>query len=473
MLDTIDSADFTETVLKHLIRHPETLKAALEMKMTPDDVLASKESPIMIYRVFAEIALQVKEAPIDQRLFLTLLKDRIREGSLNTGDIAPASQLVQWVYESPLNGAFVLDNLREFVLRKRLAKATSADGKKNAVAIAEAQAKCLIDFETDVTQAKSVVLNPFADLVLKPRYDFVRTGLIEVDAKIGGLGLGEYSLLIGFSGGGKTAMSSFITKNCVVLGQSAVYFSLEEPGENVTNRFYSQQFRIDYSLLHKGKANLELQQAFSAMDPEKRKALTNLRVVDMRDRAPVTRSMIANYLDQLYEQTGFCPQLVVVDQLDYIQPEKDKKEAQQWQVYERASFDMDRLSHHKIGGKYSFHLLVPHQASGKMRKRFTNEQIAGFKGIIKPTDNTFGIGRDDPKASDFAFFSLKTRHNKNFDFEYQGCLEFMTFESISSFGSGGSSQAGNNTGGRQTDMFQHSNPIPLNPQQIFLKESIK
>jgi hypothetical protein len=63
-----------------------------------------------------------------------------------------------------------------------------------------------------------------------------------------------------------------------------------------------------------------------------------------------------------------------------------------------------------------------------MTRRFTNGEISGFKGIIKPTDMCLAIGRDSSQDSVVSIFSLKSRHAKNFQFDYIAELEFMNFE---------------------------------------------
>ena len=65
-----------------------------------------------------------------------------------------------------------------------------------------------------------------------------------------------------------------------------------------------------------------------------------------------------------------------------------------------------------------------------MTKNFTNAEITGFKGIIKPTDMALAIGRDSAQSTVVSIFSLKSRHAKNFRFDYIAELEFMNFEEL-------------------------------------------
>jgi hypothetical protein len=63
-----------------------------------------------------------------------------------------------------------------------------------------------------------------------------------------------------------------------------------------------------------------------------------------------------------------------------------------------------------------------------MTRKFTNGEISGFKGIIKPADMCLAIGRDSSQDSVVSIFSLKSRHAKNFQFDFLAELEFMNFE---------------------------------------------
>lgn len=63
-----------------------------------------------------------------------------------------------------------------------------------------------------------------------------------------------------------------------------------------------------------------------------------------------------------------------------------------------------------------------------MTRKFSNAEITGFKGILKPADMVLAIGRDSAQDKIVSIFSLKSRHAKNFQFDYLAELEFMNFE---------------------------------------------
>jgi hypothetical protein len=163
--------------------------------------------------------------------------------------------------------------------------------------------------------------------------------------------------------------------------------------------------------------------------PERDKlALKNMKIHDLRDVTPLTCKYIQNYLDKLYEDSGYHPDIVYIDQLDYLTAQG--KYDSEWQKYGKAAFEVDDLSNHLIGGEHPFSIWLLHQASGKMTKRFSNAEISGFKGIIKPVDMCLAIGRESSQDQIVSIFSLKSRHAKNFQFDYLAELEFMNFEQV-------------------------------------------
>jgi RecA-family ATPase len=243
-----------------------------------------------------------------------------------------------------------------------------------------------------------------------------------------GLNYQELGLILGHSGSGKTAMGIYSALQNAKQFRNVLYLSLEEPGENICQRLYSNVFRIPYTDLHKGNAfaQKDLNAAWPNIPARDRRALQHLRVHDLRDAAPVTAKYIKNYLDKLYQEQGYHPDLVYIDQMDYMSTGEKYDSA--WQKYEKVAFEVKDLTNHLIGGQHMFSVWMLHQAGGKMTKSYTNADITGFKGVIKPADMVLAIGRDSAQDSIVSIFSLKSRHAKNFKFDYLAELEFMNFE---------------------------------------------
>jgi KaiC/GvpD/RAD55 family RecA-like ATPase len=277
--------------------------------------------------------------------------------------------------------------------------------------------------------AHARTLDPFAGTtpVKSSRTSGVLTGIGVLDNKTGGLGKGECGLIIGHSGSGKTAVASFMMRQMALHGQKVLYLSAEEPAENIIHRLYAQQFKIDYTEMYRGNKEMEKQQAFGELDNATREKLQRIRVIDIRDLTPIGEKGIQKVLEQQAD-AGFIPDAVIIDQMDYLRPEKGMaKDASKWQLYENVAFEMDHLSQYKIQDTHEIALWVLHQATGAPVWTFDYNQIAGFKGIVKQFDMVLGIGRESSDSSHINIFSLKVRHSEMFTAPHRADFNFMSF----------------------------------------------
>lgn len=426
----LDDQDFYELVLRHLIRDPETMRRAVELKFKSDDMLTSEQTGIRIYKEFAQVAMEIGEAPIDKAVLKSALNAKHAKGLLVGFEKEETIELIKFIYDGELNSKFMLRALPEFIARRRMMKA-HLDNQSDAAAAYKAMHQIAWEIQTIQTDTQAKSFQPFKKAVVKPTFSGIGTGFKKVDSVMQGIGLGEYGLIIGHSGAGKTALATNFLLKAVTNGYKALYISLEEPGENVADRLYAQQFKISYTDLHTGNGGvrMELPQLLDEIDPIiKDKLMNNLRIEDLRDMAPLNKDSIIVLLEKLAEE-GFEPDLVMIDQLDYIEPTSGE-DHQRWEKYELSSFEMDMLSHYKIKGRKAFALYVLHQAGGQMKLVYTNADIASCKGVIKPADVVICIGKEAPDAETVKVFTLKSRHSSNFQqtFLFEG--HHMTFTEI-------------------------------------------
>lgn len=427
----LDSADYFEMLLKHLIRSEEVMRKAKEYGLSSEDFLASKEYGIQIYKLFADIALDIGVAPIDQHLFALQLKQKIAEGKLHENLLDQAVDLLIWIYSSgDITPNYFADNLRTFIKRRREERAKLEYSDDNDRLRSELNKINLVLQQKELS-TQATIVHPFVQLLKKSIYNLICTGYNKIDLKMGGLGYGEFGLIIGYSGAGKTAFATSMATKVALLGKKVAYMSLEELTEDVSNRLYAQVFKIDYSSLHNGTGYLELEEKFNdinSISAEQRQLLVdNLCIFGLKEEAPLKPVQLLGLLEAKAEETGFIPDLVIIDQLQFLIPNEEIGDEQEWIKEKRVAADCDQMSHQKIKDKH-FALWVLHQAKGKLKEVFTEEEIDGFKGIRHKPDTILGIGRKDRLSDDFNIFSLKARHTKNFSLPYRGRLEYMTFE---------------------------------------------
>lgn len=374
--------------------------------------------------------MSIAEAPVHPTLCLSKLKTLFGKYNILEADFDTVLKFHEFIYsDEPTNVEYISNNLANFV-RFRRYQLIRADKILNPEELVKEASKLLADIELKDKSAEVKAFDPFSELVMLKQRETLLTGFSAIDAEARGLNYQELGLIIGHSGSGKTAMAVYSAIQNAKRNRKVLYLSLEEPAENICSRLYSNIFRIPYTDLHKGSAirQQDLVEAFNQMPAIEKAAMQNLKIHDLRDVTPITCRYIMNYLDQLYENTGYHPDLVYIDQLDYL-TSIDKFD-QQWQKYERAAFEVDDLCNHLIGGEHKFSVFLLHQAGGKMTKRYSNAEITGFKGVIKPADMVLAIGRDSAQDNTVSIFSLKSRHSKNFQYDYLAELEYMNFEQL-------------------------------------------
>lgn len=204
--EILDSGDFYELLLRHLVRSGEVLEFSIASGMKSEDFLASKSNGLKIYQVFADIALSIGEAPIDMSLFGAHIKIRLGNGDLLKSQIGPIGELYAFMYDGILNKDHFIANVLPFIRRRRKVKVSlEADGDIDV--IEEKLAQLNVDLEKTNVRNKGKVINPFDELIKKEKFSGIKLGFEAIDSIIGGIPTGGYGLIIGPSGGGKTAFA--------------------------------------------------------------------------------------------------------------------------------------------------------------------------------------------------------------------------------------------------------------------------
>jgi hypothetical protein len=428
MMELYKDADYLELTLKCLFVDAGVLQRAKDLGMTPEDF-----GTINIYRAFAAAALSIGQGPINSNLALAQIKTVLKEHNVQKTDLGDVVKLWEYVYDpEPVNATYVKQHLVELLKARRFLQ-LKADKFESPEELVAASRDLLEGLNAKDGASVTTVYKPFKELVFKETRDTMGTGFPAIDATAGGLSLQQYGMIFGHSGSGKTAMAIFGALQNALKGHRVLYLSLEEPAEDVVQRFYANIHRLPYTKLHHGDplTQADLREAHdNTTDPMRLAAIAalsdNLAIVNMRDVPTVNANYLKSFLDQYYAETGWAPELVYIDQLDYLDT-NEKLKIERWETFERISFEMDELCNHLIGGEHMFALWLLHQASGGLRRKYTNADIAGCKGVIKPVDIAFAIGKDEAKDTVVTIFSLKCRHSKNFQYDYLAELEFMNF----------------------------------------------
>lgn len=425
----LENADLCELLLKHLARDPDTMTEAKNLGLKAEDFLASSQYGVRIYSVIASVIISIGSAPIDSRLLIAEVDSKFTNGELEEVHRDSVYRLLVWMYDEPTTPNYFREQLRGFIKNRREEKAKVEAGDNDDLRSRLNQ--IAVDLTEHNIASKVQVVSPFEDLIVPNTSVLTKTGFAKVDAILGGLGLGEYGLIIGFTGSGKTATCVGMTMANALMGVNVAYVPMEDTLDMVAQRFYSKRYHLDYSYLRKGEGTPELRQLWRQDQESGDNALEllkkHIRIISLKEVTPVRVEVIKERLDKEYEKDGFIPRVVILDQMSFLTPNQPiQKSAQTWDIQSTLSKECDELSHSRIGGDM-FALWVMHQAKGKVKLDITREEIQGFKGIDQPTDTTLYIGRDGPMSNDFVFGSLKSRHSANFRVAMKGDLKYMTF----------------------------------------------
>jgi hypothetical protein len=427
------TADYMELLLRHLVRDPVVYARAQQFSLVGEDFMLSDEYGSQIYKVLVDCIMMAGKAPVSFELLGMLLRTKLEACAIPDAQHESVFELLSFMYSGELNTVYFCDTLKDFIRHRRQVKARTEAGEDLTLLHSRLdEIGVQLDCSDGLTGAVSV--NPFKTLLLPKTREMTLTGFTELDTATDGHGPGEFALVIGYSGGGKTAMGCNIVQYNAVTGVPATYVSMEADEQEIANRFYSNYFGIPYKVLRNGTGKAQLAEAFNkAADSEQAQIdrdnlANNLHLEGLKGLAPLTCNQIHERLLRHYEESGHIPKVLVIDQLQFLSPNKPKKNADGWEVELAVAADADELSHRSVGGVMPA-VWLQHQAKGKLKRTFSREDIQGFKGVIQKADLVIGIGRESQRSNTFTMFSIKVRHTADFELDYTGELEYMRFVS--------------------------------------------
>lgn len=424
-MSVFSTSDFAELVIKHLVRSKKCFDRAKEINLTSDDFMLSAVEGIKVYKDFVDICCEVGSSPISQQIFCLHVKELLNKPE-STHDLDQLADFIEFIYSDPLDEGYVYDNLINFIRDRRTLK-LEYQHKDSVVNFADEYAKLKVDISFHEHKENILSYSPFEKIDNQDSRSSIMTGIPLLDATIDGFGYQECVMLVGYSGGGKTATAVNFAIGCVNNGKKVLFISLEEPGTHISNRLYAHEFGISYTTIHKNYFGVrdELRTALSNLPESRKQVLKNIRVEDLRAMVSKTAITLRDHIEQIYQDTGVNYDLVIIDQMDYLDP-ISKIEQDGWKVEEEIAFNVEEeLSNYLVGGIHPMAVCLLHQAKGSPKKKFKIADIAGFKGVVKPFDMVIGVGRDEKDSSDMSLFSLKVRHVKDFTLDFRADFEFM------------------------------------------------
>ena len=430
-IEPLNDDDFSELLLRHMLLVPEIYNRAQSLKLTGDDFMIDDTYGNDVYKEIVDMIMSAKQCPMSVQNFANGITARLNAGIIDEVHRDSLIKLMSYFYDSsrPLEPSNFFDSKISAFLQKRRGTKIWNKHKDNLALVANELTRLQYTLSSDSESNRVKFIVPFRDIVYKSKTNLIGSGIHELDKRLGGLELGQFGFIVGFSGGGKTALGLNIVQKVAEGGDETMYLSYEEPAVDLSQRLYANVFGIRYTGLRQGQSNIELEaQANDAMNATKRQMLHKLHMVDVRDASVKNVDHAYECIKHHFEMTGFLPKVVMLDQMQCLDPITEvPKSADNWQKEKILGEELDELSHRTINGK-NFVLWVQHQAKGKLKPTFSREDIDGYKGIIHKADIVLGVGK--PKAEDcLNIFSLKQRHVKEFSVYLRTELEFMRVKS--------------------------------------------
>lgn len=426
-----NSDDYSELLLKHVIRDADVFEAVKLSKVISTDFILSDIAGVKTYKQIADIVFDINRSPITRDILELCIKSKgDKKLQADEEDIC---NYLDYVYKGGLDAKTIIEQVPEFTKFRRYHKIL-AKKLNDPDELRMELDKVHDDVQHVNAKTNTVTLSPFEDYVPQRIVETINLGIRQIDDLQGGIAKGELGLIIGHSSSGKTAFASWIARQAAIDTYNVLYISAEEPATGIVARWYAQQFGLSYTAMYRGKDETGKRAAFDAMSEDDKVKLGRLRVVDARGMVPLTADSIKALIEQKAKE-GFIAEVVFVDQMDYMQPIRPlPKGSHRWVEQQQIAFDCDLLSQHKILGEHEFALWIIHQGAGERKWLFGFNDIAGAKGIVRPFDTALGVGREpkeegeEEKEDDHVnIFSMKIRHSQAFQITLLGEFKYMRF----------------------------------------------
>lgn len=146
----------------------------------------------------------------------------------------------------------------------------------------------------------------------------IPTGFKRLDRVIDGLELGELGLVLATTGKGKSITLLNMFYNCVKVGYPAVYFTLEMPERQISQRMDSRWLRIPYNKFKRYDFTEREEVQIERRLKKARKHFRNKAHVIELPLRKATIDSVRGALDDLQTDLGFRPKAIFLDSADHL-----------------------------------------------------------------------------------------------------------------------------------------------------------
>lgn len=235
--------------------------ALLLVDIQPADFYLERHADIW----YAVQSLVAAGQPVD---FITLTSKLDNAGKLGKDGAAYLTGVIGEAVTA-INAPAYAEDVKRAALCRKLVKAAGDIAEiayhtqdRTADELVAAAHAALVQIETGGTGKNAVRLFDAITEFLPELQDYLSgeretwglpTGLLDLDAYIGGLAYGEMTLIAADPGKGKTTLATTIATNAAMRGNAGILFSLEMQKRQLMLRFYAERGNVDTAMIRRGR----------------------------------------------------------------------------------------------------------------------------------------------------------------------------------------------------------------------------
>jgi replicative DNA helicase len=316
--------EFQRAIVAHILRTKEFLVKLYEDRITQKDF----NNPVHRAIVQAAKAITDTRGGINPDICIQMntlgiqVKSMLAAGIILKEEIGPLAEEVDLMYEMELDVEYYLGLLADYLSEVRIGALLKAAKRKNKnnTEIGQEIALTLSDISKETNSGE--VVQPLMDcLVRTTPVISVPTMINVIDAHMkGGLGLGEFGVICGITGLGKTTLAVNFCWGAAKLGFPCALVTLELTKEKIAERLYSRITGIPYDRIRLGDGGCmdEVKRDVqAALDLEDEDVKRRLDIWDFSDEG-MSLDQLDNKLSDLNRKNE-APKMIFVDWLDIIQ----------------------------------------------------------------------------------------------------------------------------------------------------------
>lgn len=223
----------------------------------------------------------------------------------------------------------------------------------------------------------------------------IPTGIKKIDELLeGGLGKGELGVIIGPTSFGKTSLTTAMASHAACEGWKVLQIVFEDRIKQIQRKHLGRITGIEARDLSKPE-NVELVKQTIEQFPDKEKLEKNLRIVKFPSGEKTARQ-IKRFIQKL-TNTGFKPDLVIVDYFECLEHESDKsttneyeKEGKTMRIFEAMAGELDMafwIPSQGTKDSINLELVTMDKIGGSVKKAQIAHVIMSIARTVEDIDN--------------------------------------------------------------------------------------